>query len=142
MVHACHVCMKYILVRRRRVKGYVACLASFWEIVEISLWIRKSFLSVRSGEFHASRFNCACLFDFQVMNSKITIMMMMIILIKQKGHENKGNDHQLKNPWLFNKFSLSNPLEIYREQYEGNGYCPHVYLHSKIIWNCTLWLKL
>ena len=47
---------------------------------------------------------------------------MMIILIKQKGHENKGNDHQLKKPWLFNKFSLSIPLEIYREQYGGNGY--------------------
>ena len=39
----------------------------------------------------------------------------------QKGYENKANDHQLKNPWLFNKFSLSNPLEIYREHYEGNA---------------------
>ena len=31
---------------------------------------QKSFLSVMSGQLHASRFNCACRFDFLAMNSK------------------------------------------------------------------------
>ena len=38
-------------------KGYVACLASFWERVESSLWIRKRYISVISARFHATRQN-------------------------------------------------------------------------------------
>ena len=57
MVHACHVCRKYIAVRRWRVTGYVAGHVSFWERVESSLWIRQSSISVISSQFHATRQN-------------------------------------------------------------------------------------
>ena len=36
--------------------------------------------------------------------------------MKHWGHENKGNDHQVKNPLIVEQILLQVPLEIYREK--------------------------
>ena len=36
--------------------------------------------------------------------------------MKHKGHENKGNDNQFKNPLIVEQILLQVQLEIYREQ--------------------------
>ena len=37
---------------------------------------------------------------------------------KNKDHEKKRNDHQLKKLWLLKKFSLSVPKDLFREEFE------------------------
>ena len=39
-----------------------------------------------------------------------------------KSCKNKGNDHQPKKLWLFSKFSLSVPKEVYRWEYREHEY--------------------
>ena len=43
--------------------------------------------------------------------------------IKNQSRQNKGNDDEyLRSSWLLNKFSLSAPEGMYREQCEENAY--------------------
>ena len=38
------------------------------------------------------------------------------------GHKNKGNDHQLKKLFLFTRFSVLAPWEMYRQKYGEYAY--------------------